>query len=434
MPTAPIANEINSTSYVLTVVLYLVSLTLAPQEWIGPFIGLPTDYICFVIMFVALVGNGRIVNCFKLSPLDMLLVMFATLVTVSAIKAGWTAVGQDRVIFYWKMVLLVKLVEGLIDNIGHLRAVTVCVVALGVLLAIQAIHQKLSVDGMGWANQGRGWIDPIAAAAGEKGRSRWIGNFGGQGTSAVLLTTAYPFTLAFLIRQHGIFKKLVAAIAASLLLWGIYCTGSRGGLLAILSVTSLYIMIRAKISAASILKVSTLVLVVYALAPSHLTTVVDSSNSTQYRVEMWAAGLDMLKGNPVLGVGPGHFKVWSGKLIGHNSAVELQGELGIFGLLIWLSMIFLSLKGVLAYRAHTTDEREKWFATGLALSLTGYVVSAMFVTLEYETFYLLLAFCAVLNRCLPNPVSLTRKDMWTIVTIAGAWLLVLQFFVIVYIG
>ena len=147
-----------------------------------------------------------------------------------------------------------------------------------------------------------------------------------------------------------------------------------------------------------------------------------------------AAGLDMLKGNPLFGVGIANFRQYSGRLIGHNSAVELMSETGAIGLMLWLSMLYVSTKGLLARRAEATDPQDRWFCTALLLALLSYVVSAMFVTLEYETLYILLAWCAAVNRDVPLPVRFSRGDLFNVGKIAVAWVVGLQSFVIFYLG
>src|SRR6266853_6401847 len=170
------------------------------------------------------------------------------------------------------------------------------------------------------------------------------------------------------------------------------------------------------------------------LAPAYLTTGDDVSKSSLHRVEMWAEWLDMVKENPVFGVGPGNFRNWSGRLVGHNSAVEIQGELGPLGLMLWISMIYVCIKGVFAFRSAAQNEQDKGFGAALLLSVTGYLASAMFVTLEYETFYLLLAFCAALGEYPPAAVRLVRRDFINIIGGAAVWLMGLQAFVIMYLG
>src|SRR4030095_629764 len=130
------------------------------------------------------------------------------------------------------------------------------------------------------------------------------------------------------------------------------------------------------------------VLLVYSLAPAHLTTVRDQSHSSQHRVEMWAEGLDMVKEAPVFGIGRGNFQAYTSTLIAHNSAVQMVGETGLVGLFLWVGLIYVSVKGVVAYLKSTEKPEEKTFCAALILSVIGYLLSAQFVTLEYETFYI----------------------------------------------
>jgi hypothetical protein len=85
-------------------------------------------------------------------------------------------------------------------------------------------------------------------------------------------------------------------------------------------------------------------------------------------------------------------------------------------------------------RRHLPDEHNKDFALAAGLSLMGYVISAMFVTLEYETFYLLLAMCAALGHCVPQPMEFTRRDLRFVGLIVFGFLVFMQIFVIAYLG
>jgi O-antigen ligase len=149
---------------------------------------------------------------------------------------------------------------------------------------------------------------------------------------------------------------------------------------------------------------------------------------------MWAAGLDMVKEKPVFGIGRGNFASYTNMLIAHNSAVQIGGETGLVGLFLWIALIYLSVKGVVAYMRGTEDPAEKAFCVGLILSVIGYLISSMFVTLEYETFYLLLAVCAVMGRCAATAVGFGTRDIIKVGVIEVTWLIVLQAFVILYLG
>ena len=87
---------------------------------------------------------------------------------------------------------------------------------------------------------------------------------------------------------------------------------------------------------------------------------------------------------------------------------------------------------MVALRGSLQEEKDRYVCTAVVLCLVGYIFNAMFVTLEYETYYLLLAVCAAMARLLPVPAGLNWKDCRNIVGIVVAWLLAVQVFVVIY--
>ena len=136
----------------------------------------------------------------------------------------------------------------------------------------------------------------------------------------------------------------------------------------------------------------------------------------------------------MLGIGRGNFKTYTSKLIAHNSAIEVGGEMGLVGLFIWFSMVYFSIKSVLQASAATTDPQDKDFYFALILAVIGYLTSAMFVTLEYETWYLLLAACAAVGRYAPTPMPVERRDLKIIGATLVGFVVVVQIFAILYLG
>jgi O-antigen ligase len=243
-----------------------------------------------------------------------------------------------------------------------------------------------------------------------------------------------PFLLQRLSKEYVVWSRILSGTLVLLFLGAIYSTGSRGGFLASLAVIVLHSMWRAGISMRTMVVSCGIVLLTYSFAPAHLTTIEDQSRSGQHRVEMWAEGLDMIKEAPVFGIGRGNFQAYTFELIAHNSAVEMGGETGLVGFSLWVGLIYVSVKGVIAYLKTTERPEAKTFCVALLLSLIGYLTSAMFVTLEYETFYLLLAVCAVVARCVPAAVQFGMRDFCNIGAIVVAWIVVLQIFVIQFLG
>jgi O-antigen ligase len=145
----------------------------------------------------------------------------------------------------------------------------------------------------------------------------------------------------------------------------------------------------------------------------------DSQKSGYNRVDMWAEGLEMEQQNPIFGIGKGKFHEYTSKLIAHNSAIEIMGETGLPGFFFWVALAYMNLKNLTQYISIANDVRNKLFTTALFISVIGYIISSMFVTLEYETYYMLLALCSSVGRCSPNRAETTKVDIRNIIILCG---------------
>jgi O-antigen ligase len=418
----------------LAIGFYLVTLIIAPQLWMPPFVGLPTDYIALPLLLFSVILSGRVAALIRFSIHDLLFGAFFFIMAVSALVNGLSDASIYHLVNYFKWFLLFKLIVALLSNLPKARRMMGIIVTLVTILAVEVMFHRFSADGRGWAGQTFSWVDPDVLAAGGKGRARWVGIFDGPGVFCVLFSMALPFLMVKIDRNYTLPTRVFYGLLTMLYLVAIYFIGSRGGLVATAAVIGVLVAIRSGISVKKMLVYGAILSVLASIAPSYLTTIRDQSNSTQYRVEMWAEGLDMIKYNPVLGVGRGNFVAESGKLIAHNSAVEIGGEMGLVGLILWFSMIYFSIKSlVLASRA-TNVQSERDFYLAMILAIVGYLVSSMFVTLEYETWYLLLAVCAGIGRYLPEPVPVGRRDFMAIGSLVLGFLVSVQIFVILYLG
>lgn len=417
------------------IAFFLVCLIIAPQLWIPPFIGLPTDFIAYPLLMAAAALGGRVTQALKFGSLEWLMFAFLLWTVISSVFNGFTAPSVGYAVFYFKAFLLFKLALALMEgDLARVRSFVRIFTVLVLILAIEVLFHRFSPDGRGWAGQKFSWIDPSVLEAGGKGRARWIGIFDGPGVFCVLFTIVLPFVLVRIGKSYAFTTRIVAASLLLLLLVVTFFIGSRGGMVATLAIFGLYFLIKSKLSLRAMIACGALGMGVLMFAPSHLTTVRDSQNSTQYRVEMWAEGLEMMKHNPLFGIGRGNFKAYTSKLIAHNSFVEIGGETGIIGLFIYTALVYFCMKSCLHARAHFPDPHNKDFALAAALSLVGYIISAMFVTLEYETLYLLLAMCAALGRCVPQPLEVTRRDFTIVGITVVSFLVLMQIFVIGYLG
>lgn len=412
--------------------IYLITLFIAPQLWIEPFIGLRVDYYVYALwIFLIIFTKDR--NPLVLNIADMFFLLMLLWIVLSMVtNGGFHEKSTDIVINHSKWFVLFKLVSITVSTPRRFKTTVLMLVFFALVLSIESIQHRANPTGLGWAGQSLGWIDPSAKAAGVAGRTRWINIFDGPGVFCVVFTTALPFLLQYLVAPFRGSIRLLGLSLIGLLLIAIYFTGSRGGFLATLALFALFGAIHFKVSLTKIIAFGSVIGLVFMLAPSYLTTMDDQSKSAKHRIDMWIEGVEMIQQNPVFGIGKGRFAHYTGRLIAHNSAIEIMGETGFPGLFFWIGLIYLSLKNVIYYVLEVEDNNIRSYALALGLSVAGYIISSMFVTLEYETFYFLLGLCVALGLQLKQPVPFTGQDFRRISIITIGWVVLIKIFLMIY--
>src|SRR5262249_52792223 len=141
---------------------------------------------------------------------------------------------------------------------------------------------------------------------------------------------------------------------------------------------------------------------------------IQPDESASERIVAWTEGLEMLKAQPILGVGYGQF-LDHHTLTAHNSLVLCLAETGLVGGFLWVGLLVATafeLHGVRNLRgASSFDEAARQCAVGLQLSLAGYVAAAFFLSRTFvPILYLIVGLAAALaaivraaNRSIPLP-------------------------------
>lgn len=417
----------------IIIAIYFTTLFIAPQLWLEPFVGLRTDFIFFPIwiMFAATRTTKL-----TLTSQDKFLLYLYLWIIISIFVNGFSENlnAMPMIVDYTRFVLIYFLVRKTVINQADVAKVVKMIVIFVGLLVIEGIQHKNSIDGLGWAGQKLAWVDQAVLDAGGSGRTRWVNIFDGPGVFCVVYTLALPFTLRYLDTNYSFKIKFLSLLLTLPLLLALYYTGSRGGFLGAIAIIGLYIAIRSKISFSKIFAVSALISIVFMLAPSHLTQIKDSNRSAQHRVDMWFEGVEMLQQNPVFGIGRGNFKRYTSRLIAHNSAIEIMGELGFIGMFLWSGLIYLAFKNIFIVANTATVGNAKLLSLNqaLGLAIVGMLVSSMFVTLEYETLYFLLALPAALATTVSKKVEFTSRDMKYLSLAIIMFVVLLKIFIMIY--
>jgi O-antigen ligase len=223
-----------------------------------------------------------------------------------------------------------------------------------------------------------------------------------------------PFALCVLLGRFGTLGKLMALASALLGVLVALYTGSRGGMLGLLTFILLFLSLRLG-SVTAVHKTALLaVLVVAALLNIEkinveryltLTNLGEDYNLSDEwgRKDVWKNGLLIFLRDPLTGVGPNNFAQAIGesrKARGlvekwqapHNSFVQILVETGIFGAVAFGLLISACLRTF--WRLHHlkdptgTDELPLW-GGALFVGFVGQLVSAFFLTMGYSVFFTL---------------------------------------------
>jgi len=254
------------------------------------------------------------------------------------------------------------------------------------------------------------------------------------GTLAVM---CLPLAVYFLVRPNPLWRRLVSAGTAVVLVIGFIWTGSRGGFLAVLAVGAFLLLRFTAIRARwRILTTSLFALLFAATATDNywkgmktLLQPKEDYNMTDDagRVKVWKRGVGYMLQHPVFGVGGANFPTAEGTLsplaaeallgrpvkwsVAHNSFLQVGAELGIPGLIFFLGMFgsaFAALKRVQRNRAvqppGARSPPAAQLAQALMAALIAYIVGGFFLALAYhELLYTLVALVAALQKVVGPP-------------------------------
>jgi O-antigen ligase len=235
------------------------------------------------------------------------------------------------------------------------------------------------------------------------------GRFGpaGAGPNTYSLLVAIAFFAAYfgLLRRHTIIAYLLTPV----FIYGIFATGSRTGLIALVATPLLALFVPRlaarlgwRIPPIYVLGVVAIVVIALAIpsvgeiALERYTTLsqVQSEGTWNGRWANWQGALDVMASHPILGVGAGNYaaaameysetvqahSVRKGEVAGvaHNVVVGVASQLGFVGLILFLGILFFLFKAAVPI-AQGSD-----LGTGIFLGLIVAMIAGMTLTWENE--------------------------------------------------
>lgn len=278
------------------------------------------------------------------------------------------------------------------------------------------VHLVLAVNGI--LHQGRGV-------------GGWLGD---ENDFGMEMNVAIP--VAFFMSQGAVGKgnKLMYVGSLGLFVMALVATSSRGGFLGLLAVGA-YCWLFSSRKLMSLFLGLCLVGLVLVAAPQEywdrISTITDDktteSGTAGQRMFTWGIGWEMFLANPILGIGQGNFAWTIGEYLGgrtwqtkslagrqaHSLYFTLLPELGLVGVLIFGSMVYLNLRDARlkalgswsgpsrkVERANDPQfARAVLFGKAISGGMIGYLATSAFIsTLYYPTFWIMMALAVALRN------------------------------------
>lgn len=318
------------TSPFVGLLTFLGLLYLRPEELFPALAGARLTLIVSLISLFAWVISALLKRERFLLDLPVVRCCFA----FAVVAIGSTAINvpdfgtvSEETIDVLKLLILFVLVIHLVDSESRLRTATGTLLLFTAILGARTIWQYLNGEA---AVQSDGEVRALAT-----------GIFGDPNDLALAMAMALPFALGMAFSKGKAWTRTWSLATIPILIWTIFVTNSRGGMLALAA--CIYVFFGRRLGRVGVIVGGLAVLLLFSFGPSRLSQMSADEESAQGRVQAWEAGLDMLHDSPVWGVGKDQFTEHH-YLTAHNSFVLCMAELGFAGLAMWVGLFYFCVR------------------------------------------------------------------------------------------
>ncbi len=400
-------------------VAYLLFLYVRPQDYVAALQGLPVMLaisgatLGLMVLRMAVKDRGiRLVR----APQNAFVAWFVLAIGLSHLSRAYVSGAVSETLDFLPTAVMYVLIANLVAAPGRVRTTVNLVVILTLVLAAQGLVQHFTGQGFGGQTT-------------YKGRIQAVGIFSDPNDLALALVIALPYVYLKLVERHAAWQKPLAALAMGVLLWALFLTQSRGGLLAF-GVLMMMLFSRRFGKGPGIALGGAIMLAVVLLGP-RMSTISTEEASAYGRVQAWGIGIDLFEQYPLFGVGAGQFTEYHFRTA-HNSVVLCAAELGMFGLYPWVMIIWLTIRSMAFVRDHLAEVGLGdlvVYAESVRYGTIAFVLAAYFLSRTYsELLFVLAGIAAALvevyvARTGERFVLVERRD-WVLglALMVGGWL------------
>ena len=248
---------------------------------------------------------------------------------------------------------------------------------------------------------------------------------------ATALDLLLPFAVALTLISKGL-ARLFYLVCTAVLAVGVLFTLSRGGFLGLIALSGVLLW---KLGRSRRLKTilggALIGGILLAAMPggygARITTIFnneqDATGSAQQRRELLERAASVAISRPIVAVGMGNFHIYSIKeKAAHNAYLEIAAELGVMGLIDYLTLILAPLRPLYRIERQTRGMRSKseremyWLSVCIQAAFVAYMVCSFFASIEYLWYLYYTAAYAVALRQIHAAEELEEMKMkWLLV-------------------
>ncbi len=382
--------------YLLVAVMPLVSHPL-----LGNFIGAltVTKYIGIASMLYAVwygIRRGFMREGFR-SPLLMWFLLLFIMASVSYLWKGIPVLWYMSPLFtYISFLFLFFVIVSLVDTLPRLRMTLLVAIASMAIASLYVIREWQKYHNL-YPGFRPGYVT------------------GDPNYFSLSAVACLPIAYYFMREGHTNWERIYSLGCFILILVAFMLAASRGGFIGLVAAL-LCVVWQSKQRLRNLAVLGALLLPLMLLMPdSPVTRFLHPSYADEVgkttRLELWAAGLRMIKQHPLTGVGLGNFKPLVRSYaasdidlnnIAHNTYIEYAAEMGIPTLAVFLIILgisFRSLRRILRDAGPRTPGILTDAAQGIYAGLVGVAVAILFLSAERQKFLWMLVF---LTPCLES--------------------------------
>ena len=313
------------------------------------------------------------------SPHDKYAGMFFVAIVLSSLTLFWFSNIVDTAIATMKTAMIYYLIVMVVIEVKEFEKTVWTMAILMGLVALMGVLQYHGYDitgaGMSFAPDKGVW------------QIKGIGNFDNPNDLAYSVVLVVPFALGFLFQARRFLGRATALALLSISIYCIYLTKSRGGQIALVASLAswLYFWVKnPKRKRQMIFFALTSIIAIIVVQG----TGYREDDSSMGRIEAWNEGWQLLKSNPIIGVGKDQF-IENHKRDSHSSYVRAGAELGLLGLYAYMGMIYMVAVTILRVQKPTENEKWRPYYAGFGGFFVSYVAGSVFSTRTYDLIFLI---------------------------------------------